>query len=83
MASNASELPIGEQVETKPARRPERIVLSGRAVDLVPLNADAHADALFEGANGGDKDRVWTYLFDGPYTDRADFRANIEAKAKS
>jgi RimJ/RimL family protein N-acetyltransferase len=83
MASNASELPIGEQVETKPARRPERIVLSGRAVDLVPLNADAHADALFEGANGGDKDRVWPYLFDGPYTDRADFRANIEAKAKS
>jgi RimJ/RimL family protein N-acetyltransferase len=80
---NASEQPVGAQVDTNPARCPERIVLAGRAISLVPLNAEAHADALFEGANGGDKDRVWTYLFDGPYTDRAVFRANIEAKAKS
>ena len=80
---NASEQPVGAQVDTNPARRPERIVLAGRAISLVPLNAAAHADALFDGANGGDKDRVWTYLFDGPYTDRAVFRANVEAKAKS
>ena len=80
---NASEQPVGAQVDTNPARRPERIVLAGRAISLVPLNAEAHADALFNGANGGDKDRVWTYLFDGPYTDRAVFRANVEAKAKS
>jgi RimJ/RimL family protein N-acetyltransferase len=83
MVLNPSDQPIGEPVDTRPARRPERIILSGRAVTLVPLSADAHADALFEAANGGAKDRVWTYLFDGPYTDRAVFRANIEAKAKS
>ena len=67
-------------------RRPpaaERAPLAGRAVTLVPLNADAHADALFEGANGGERDRVWTYLFDGPYPDRAAFRANIASKAMS
>jgi RimJ/RimL family protein N-acetyltransferase len=80
---NALEQPIGAPVDAPPARRPQRTTLSGRAVDLVPLSADAHADALFEGANGGDKDRGWTYLFDGPYTDRATFRANIEGKAKS
>jgi RimJ/RimL family protein N-acetyltransferase len=83
MVSDPSEQPIGEPVDASPARRPERVTLSGRAVTLVPLSAEAHADALFEQANGGDKDRVWTYLFDGPYTDRAVFRANIEAKAKS
>jgi RimJ/RimL family protein N-acetyltransferase len=83
MVLNAIGQPIGESVDLHPAKRPERKVLAGRAVTLVPLNADAHADALFEGANGGDQDRVWTYLFDGPYTDRAAFRANIEAKAKS
>ena len=83
MALSAREQPVGQRVETNPANRPERITLSGRSISLVPLNAEAHADALFEGANGGDKDRVWTYLFDGPYTDRAVFRANIEAKAKS
>jgi RimJ/RimL family protein N-acetyltransferase len=80
---NANEQPVGAQVDAEPARRPERIILSGRAISLVPLSAQAHADALFEGANGGDKDRVWTYLFNGPYTDRAVFRANIEDKAKS
>jgi RimJ/RimL family protein N-acetyltransferase len=79
----ASEQPIGQPVDFAPAKRPERRILSGRAVTLVPLSAEAHADALFEGANGGDKDRVWTYLFNGPYADRAEFRANIEAKAKS
>lgn len=83
MASSEREQPIGDLVDTSPARRPERAILRGRAVTLVPLNAEAHADALFEGANGGDKDRLWIYLFDGPYADRAAFRANIESKAAS
>ena len=60
--------PIGPLVNPHPAKRPGRVTLRGRAVTLVPLDADAHADSLFEKANGGDKDRVWTYLFDGPYT---------------
>jgi RimJ/RimL family protein N-acetyltransferase len=81
--SGPDSLPIGAPVDATPGRRPERITLSGRAISLVPLNADAHADALFEGANGGDKDRVWTYLFDGPYADRAAFHANIASKAMS
>ncbi len=83
MVSDNSEQPIGERVEPSPAKRPERTILRGRAITLVPLDADAHADALFEGANGGDKDRVWTYLFDGPYADRADFRAKIASNAAS
>ncbi len=80
---STGEQTVGEIVEPTPARRPQRITLSGRAVSLVPLDAAAHADALFDGANGGEKDRVWTYLFDGPYADRAAFRANLEAKAQS
>ena len=83
MASSESGQLVGEPVNATPARRPERVTLTGRAVSLVPLNAEAHADALFEGANGGDKDRGWTYLFDGPYTEPAAFRVNIEAKARS
>jgi RimJ/RimL family protein N-acetyltransferase len=83
MASPDNEQPLGERVDEAPARRPERRILRGRAITLVPLDADAHADALFEGANGGDKDRVWSYLFDGPYADRAAFRANIASKAAS
>jgi RimJ/RimL family protein N-acetyltransferase len=83
MATNSFGQPIGPLVDARPAKRPERVTLRGRAVTLAPLDADAHADALFHGANGGDKDRVWTYLFDGPYTDAAVFKAGIAAKAQS
>ena len=74
---------MGPLVDARSAKRPERVTLRGRAVILVPLDAETHADALFHGANGGDKDRVWTYLFDGPYTDEAVFKASIAAKAQS
>ena len=38
---------------------------------------------MFAAANGGDKDRLWTYLFDGPYADPAAFKAVVAAQAKS
>src|ERR1700753_1647028 len=75
--------PIGPNIDTSPAKRPERVTLEGRFVTLTPLDAAAHADALFGAPNGGEKDQVWDYLFDGPYTDREVFRAGLEAKAKS
>src|SRR5579883_61613 len=75
--------PIGPIVDTRPAKRPERVTLEGRFVSLTPLDPAAHSDALFAAANGGEKDQVWDYLFDGPYADREVFRASIEAKAKS
>jgi RimJ/RimL family protein N-acetyltransferase len=75
--------PIGLLVDPHPAQRPQRTTLAGRCVTLVPLDADRHADALFRLANGGANDRVWTYLFDGPYDDRLAFKANLAAKAKS
>jgi RimJ/RimL family protein N-acetyltransferase len=81
--AGATERPRGPLVDARSAKRPERVTLEGRFITLTPLSASAHADALFEGANGGAKDEVWDYLFDGPFKDRAAFRANIEAKAKS
>ncbi len=75
--------PIGPIVDTRPAKRPERVTLEGRFISLTPLDPAAHSDALFEAANGGDKDQVWDYLFDGPYSDQETFRASVEAKAKS
>jgi RimJ/RimL family protein N-acetyltransferase len=75
--------PIGPLVDPRPAKRPERVTLPGRAVTLVPLDAEAHADSLFHKANGGERDRVWTYLFDGPYPDPQVFKASLAAKAQS
>ena len=75
--------PVGPLVHSRLAKRPERVTLSGRAVTLVPLDVDRHADALFPLANGGERDRVWTYLADGPYAESQAFKASIAAKAKS
>ncbi len=70
-------------LNVQPAKRPERVILRGRAITLAPLDAERDAEALFEGAHGGDNERVWAYLFDGPFADRAAFAASIDAKAKS
>ncbi|WP_131114747.1 GNAT family N-acetyltransferase [Lichenihabitans psoromatis] len=75
-------LPIGPFVDPDPALRPERVTLTGRFVTLVPLEAD-HADALFDAACGPGRDDLWTYMFDGPFSDRAVFAANIAQKAAS
>jgi len=77
-------LPIGPLVDSHPAKRPERVTLEGRWITLVPLDPQAHAKALYEGSNGdAAREAVWTYLFDGPYTSLDEFRANLEAKARS
>jgi RimJ/RimL family protein N-acetyltransferase len=76
--------PIGPLVEAHPAKRPERVTLKGRFVTLMPLDASAHAEALYKGSNGDPaRETVWTYLFDGPYRSLDEFRANIELKARA
>ena len=74
--------PIGALVDPAPARRPERVTLPGRFVTLVPLEAD-HADDLFAAACGEGREAPWTYLFDGPFTDRAAFADHVARKAAS
>jgi RimJ/RimL family protein N-acetyltransferase len=84
MTSATAPLSIGPLVDSHPATRPERVTLEGRWVTLVPLEPNAHAKALYEGSNGdAARESVWTYLFDGPYSSLNEFRANIEAKARS
>jgi RimJ/RimL family protein N-acetyltransferase len=57
-----------------PARPLEPVVLDGRTVRLEPLDADRHATALFEAAQGEGADPlVWRYMWDGPYADAAEY----------
>ncbi len=83
MSADLDDPPVGPPVDARPAPRPKRVVLRGRFVTLAPLDAERHADALFEGAGGGGKDRLWAYLADGPFADPAVFKANLAAKATS
>jgi RimJ/RimL family protein N-acetyltransferase len=78
-----SELPLGPLVDARSAARPARDVLEGRDVDLEPLNASRHGTALFESTGGSEHNRLWTYMFDGPYASRAAFDVSLERLAAS
>ncbi len=76
--------PLGPEVDAHPAERPQRVTLKGRWVTLEPLDPRKHAVSLYDGSNGDpDRERVWTYLGDGPYATLRDFRESVGAKARS
>ena len=68
-------------MDATPAKRPRHTTIEGRYVTLQPLNADAHANTLFNSVQGHDS--LWDYMSDGPFPDREAFRASIEKKALS
>ncbi len=78
----ATGLPIGPEIDTTPALRPQRVRLEGDHVELVPLEP-AHAGELYADAHGPDKDRLWLYLYEAPFPDRAAFLRHIEEKSRS
>ncbi|MGE0444326.1 MAG: GNAT family N-acetyltransferase [Vicinamibacterales bacterium] len=49
----------------------------------MPLDAQRHAAALYDETCGPDRDDLWTYLPDGPYTGRQPFDQDLAAKAQS
>ena len=74
---------VGTRVDGTPSRRPQHTTLDGRAVRVVPLDPLAHADTLFESSSGVENERLWLYLFEGPFATRADFDSHLKQKASS
>ena len=74
---------MGPLVDSRPARRAERVTLSGRWVTLAPLDAEKHAGALYAASHGEGQENVWTYLFNGPFDSAIEFAADVELKARS
>jgi RimJ/RimL family protein N-acetyltransferase len=58
------------------------VSLAGRIATLEPLTP-AHAAELYAPAHGPEREALWAYMGDGPYTDQASFRASFAAKATS
>jgi RimJ/RimL family protein N-acetyltransferase len=69
------------EIDPTPAKRPERLRLEGRYVTLVPIDPDAHGDAIWEGAGGPEHEHLWQYMFDGPFPDRASFDIYMKRRA--
>lgn len=71
---------IGLPVDTQSAERPGAITLQGRFGHLENLKT-GHAENLWQAVRG--HDALWTYMYDGPFTDEAAFSAWITACATS
>jgi hypothetical protein len=71
MSERASGLPIGPEVASHAARRPERTRIEGRDVVLVPIDVAAHGPALYALSHGPEREAQWLYLWDGPYPSEA------------
>src|SRR6267378_625359 len=81
--THSPNLPVGPTIDPRPAKRPERVVLHGRLVDLVPLDPLSHGESLFQLTCGTDNEYLWTYLLKGPFTDRKEFDAYLRQQAAS
>jgi len=81
--ADSPDLPVGPLIDPRPAKRPERVVLHGRLVDLVPIDPQSHGDSLFQLTCGRDNEYLWTYLLRGPFADRKEFDAYLRQQAAS
>lgn len=71
--------PIGEPVDTTPAKRPGPVTLQGRFGSIEKLTAQ-HAKSLWTAFAGHDD--IWTYIStDGPFTTAMEFAAFIVKRA--
>lgn len=62
----------------EPRPRPAPVRLVGRTVSLEPLSRE-HAPDLYRTLVAESGDELWTYLFSGPFDDRATFDAFIDS----
>ncbi len=75
-------LPVGEPVDDTPAAAPAREALTGRFVELLPLDPAADVAELYEASHGSaEKERLWTYLPRGPFRGRQEMLAWLEGLA--
>ena len=76
--------PSGDEVAfVPPAPIPGRRPHPGRFATLEPLDRDRHGDELYAASHGNGAERVWDYLFTGPYPDRAAFDGYVIPNAAS
>jgi RimJ/RimL family protein N-acetyltransferase len=76
--------PIGPALpDWRPPDRPQHTVLQGRYCRLEPLDAGRHAADLHAANSLDREDRMWTYLFSGPFASLAEFTRWLEAREDS
>lgn len=76
--------PVGPDVrDWKPPPVPPREPLQGRFCRVEPLDAERHADALYDAYALDTEGRMWTYLFTGPFPTKESYRDWADKGARS
>ncbi|MBB3261436.1 RimJ/RimL family protein N-acetyltransferase [Paraburkholderia bannensis] len=82
--TNEYQQPIGAALEGwTPRERPASVTLEGARCRIEPVDVERHAADLFEAYSAAPDGSDWTYLFTGPFSDFASFRAYLEKAAAS
>ena len=80
-ARAAATLPVGPEVDARPADRPGPVTLEGRFGRVERLDRGRHAASLWEAVRG--HDAIWTYISAyGPFADGARFADWIESRVR-
>ena len=69
---------ISNLADWRPVPLPAPVTLAGRWVTLEPLSSEKHTTALWRAVQ--DRDEVWTWLGDGPYSGEEDLAKALAAK---
>jgi RimJ/RimL family protein N-acetyltransferase len=72
----SAEQPVGPAVDAAPAQKPGAVVLEGRFGRIEKLDPARHASDLWR-AFAAD-DRLWAYMFYGPFSDAGSFSNFLE-----
>jgi len=81
--TDPNDLPLGAEVDPRPAPRPQHTVFAGRFCTLRPLDVVRDAAPLYAGTHGDGRERLWAYLFSGPFASERDFAEWLTERAAS
>jgi len=77
------EMPLGPEIDPRPAPRPQHAVLAGHYCTLRPLDVARDAASLYTGTHGAGRERLWAYLFSGPFASEREFTEWLVGRAAS
>lgn len=81
---NALGQPIGLALpDWRPPPRPQQQALVGRFCSVEPLAVARHARDLYEANSRDPEQRMWTYLFSGPFATFAEYESWLAERAPS
>ena len=69
---------LGKKIKFIPSKYPSSKFLKGNFVILEPINIEKHCDDLFECFALDQKGDLWTYMPDGPFTKKSEFKKYLK-----